>query len=184
MKASFGKIVITPPGGPKGVPMAGYSRAFPASGKLDDLYARAVLIESNENIPNRILLISLDLLKIPLSVAEYIKKKIKQNADSSLGEGQILIHAIHTHSGPDISGEFYWPGSVLNVLKGIMFGENRNDSYIVWFTLQIVNMVKELIRDLQDATFARKTKQITKDIVINRRNPARRSKNRRPRGQR
>ncbi|MHA1746581.1 MAG: hypothetical protein ACTSWW_11310 [Promethearchaeota archaeon] len=176
MKASFGKIIITPPGGPEGVPMAGYSRAFPASGKLDDLYARAVLIESNGDIPNRILLISLDLLKIPLSVAEYIKKKIKQNADGILGEEQILIHAIHTHSGPDISGEFYWPGSALNVLKGIMFGENRNDSYIVWFTLQIVNMVKELIRDLQGATFARKTKQITKDIVINRRHPARRSK--------
>jgi hypothetical protein len=176
MKASFGKIVITPPGGSNGIPMAGYARAFPATGKLDDLYARAVLIESKEDIPKRILLISLDLLKIPLSVAEYIKKKIKENADGSLGEGQILIHATHTHSAPDISGEFYWPGNALNVLKGIMFGENRNDRYIVWFTNQIVKMVKILIRELKDATFARKSKQITKDIVINRRNPARRSK--------
>jgi len=176
MKASFGKVVITPPGGVKGIPMAGYSRAFPASGKLDDIYARAVLIESEGATSTRMLLISLDLLKIPLHMSEYIKKKIKANADSNLNADNILIHAIHTHSAPDISGEFYWPGSALNVLKGIMFGENRNDKYIVWLTYQIVKMVKNLIKELKKATFSRKTRQITKDIVINRRNPARRSK--------
>lgn len=46
MKVSFSKIKITP----KeyiGVPMAGYTRKDPCLGKLDDIHANGVLIESS-----------------------------------------------------------------------------------------------------------------------------------------
>ncbi len=178
MKASFGKVIITPKGGAKGVPMAGYTRPFPAQGKLDDIYARGVLVETQlDNGDNkRMLILSLDLLKIPLTVTEYMKAKLQNHAEFELESELILIHAIHTHSAPDLTGEFYWPGNALNVFRGLMFGANRNDKYIVYFTHLIVKMVRQMVRDLEPAKIAQTSQTITEDIVINRRNPMRRSK--------
>jgi hypothetical protein len=171
MRVAFNRIKITP----KeyiGKAMAGYSRPDPCLGKLDDVYAYGVLIEDIVlgNIKKRLLLISLDLLKVPLVVSDYIKEKIQEEF-LSLGPGQILIHATHTHSAPDITGEFYWPGGILNVVKGIMFGANRNDRYIVWMTKQIVKMVSELFNDLKPCKIAWTKEKFNPDIVINRRHP-------------
>ncbi|MGV9173129.1 MAG: hypothetical protein ACOC35_11255, partial [Promethearchaeia archaeon] len=176
MKVAFGKIKITPLDH-LGEPMAGYSRPDPCLGKLDDIRAYGVLIEdlTLKNIKKRLLLISLDLLKIPIMVADYIKEKIKDHF-FSLGPGQILIHATHTHSAPDITGEFHWPGSALNVVRGIMFGANRNDEYIVWMTKQILKLVGKLFRDLRPAKIAWKKEKFNPDIVINRRHPLRETK--------
>ena len=172
MKVAFGKIKITPQN-PVGKAMAGYSRPDPCLGILDDVYAYGVLIEDIAlgNIKKRLLLISLDLLKIPLLVSDYIKEKIKDEF-FSLGPGQILIHATHTHSAPDITGEFYWPGSALNVVRGIMFGANRNDDYIVWMTSQIVDMISELFTNLTPSKMAWTKKVFNPDLVINRRHPS------------
>jgi len=171
MKVAFSKIKITPKG-MIGKPMAGYSRPDYCKGILDDIYAYGVLIEDIVlgNIKKKLLLISLDLLKIPLVVSDYIKEKIKDDF-YSLGPGQILIHATHTHSAPDITGEFYWPGSVVNVVKGIMFGANRNDRYIVWMTRQIVKMVGDLFNNLKPCKMAWTKEKFNPDIVINRRHP-------------
>ena len=179
MKASFGKTIITPKNGGHGVPMAGYTRQFPAQGKLDNLYARGALIEEihKDNVKKRLLVLSLDLLKIPLAVSEYIKTKIIENTNLGSSPKQILIHATHTHSAPDLTGEFYWPGNFLNVFRGIMFGANRNDRYIVYFTRRVVSMVRQLIIDLELSKIAQTTQLIVKDILINRRNPLRKSKN-------
>lgn len=178
MKASFGKTIITPPNNGHGVPMAGYTRPFFAQGKLDDLFARGILIEENtkESGRKRLLVISLDLLKVPLAISEYIKKKIQEQSNFGDNPEHILIHATHTHSAPDLTGEFYWPGSSLNVFRGIMFGANRNDRYIVYFTHQIITMVRQLILDLIPSKIAQATHLIEENIVINRRNPLRKSK--------
>ena len=171
MKVAFGKIKITPKD-VIGKPMAGYSRPDPCKGILDDIYAHGVLIEDIVlgDVKKKLLLISLDLLKIPLLVSDYIKEKIKDEV-FSLGPGQILIHATHTHSAPDITGEFYWPGNVLNVIRGIMFGANRNDHYIIWMTMRIVKLVKKLVNNLKPCKIAWTKEKFNPDIVINRRNP-------------
>jgi len=171
LQVAFGKIKITPEDA-IGKGMAGYSRPDPCLGILDEIYAYGVLIEDLTlgNIKKRLLLISLDLLKIPLVVSDYIKEKIKDEV-FSLGPGQILVHATHTHSAPDITGEFYWPGSVLNVIKGIMFGANRNDRYIIKMTMKIVKMVKELVNNLKPCKIAWTKEKFNPDIVINRRHP-------------
>ncbi|MHA1518565.1 MAG: neutral/alkaline non-lysosomal ceramidase N-terminal domain-containing protein [Promethearchaeota archaeon] len=184
MKAAFGKIVITPPNSSIGVPMAGYSRQTASTGKLDDLFARAVLIDTqnsntknnNNNKTERVLLISLDVLKISLSVSKYLNKKLLNNPKFGLRKENILLHAIHTHSAPDMTGEFYWPGGALGILKGLMFGINRSDKYVVYICQRIVKMVGQMVDDLQPATMAVASKQIQKNIVINRRNPAKKSK--------
>ena len=175
MKVAFGKINITPKDY-IGKPMAGYTRSDPCLGKLDDVHAYCILIE--ENGPNikkkRLLLISTDLLKISLSISNYIKEKIQEVI--SITSDQIMIHATHTHSSFDLTGEFFWPGGAFNLLKGIMFGANRNDKYIVWMTKKIVKMVIQLGKDLKPCKMAWTKKAIDENIVINRRHPIWRSK--------
>jgi hypothetical protein len=178
MRVAFGKISITPDN-PVGVPMAGYSRDHAANGKLDELYAHAVLIEDvvMGNINKKLLLISLDLLKVPMSVSNYIKEKIQEKVDFGLGAGNICITAIHTHSAPDLTGEFHWPGGLLQTIKGIMFGTGRGDKYVIWVTSKIVKLIKSMIPKLQPAKMAWTKKLIEReDILLNRRYPARHSK--------
>jgi hypothetical protein len=175
MKVAFNRINITPKNY-IGMPMAGYARPDPCLGKLDDIYAYGILLEalSNNNSNNYLLFISLDLLKVPISIANYIKAKIIYIC-KFLKPENILIHCTHTHSAPDLTGEFHFPGGLLKTIKGIMFGVNRNDKYIIYFVNQILKMVKKLFTELIPCKMAWIKKPFNPDIVINRRHPARRS---------
>ena len=158
--------------------MAGYSRPHYARGKLDDVFARAVMIEDLVlgTVKRRFLMLSLDVLKVPMVLADYIKDKIKEDADFGLGPGHILVHGTHTHSAPDLTGEFFWPGGVPQTIKGIMFGANRNDRYIVWMVRQIVKLVKDMKNRLQPCKCAWSKQLVNADVLINRRHPMRESK--------
>ncbi|MHA1658330.1 MAG: hypothetical protein ACTSUT_04300 [Promethearchaeota archaeon] len=173
MKVAFNKIKITPKNY-IGMPLAGYTRKEPCLGKLDDIHAHGILIESSSlgTSKKMLLLISMDLLKVPLSLANYIKKKINDEFISIEPE-HVLIHATHTHSAPDLTGEFSFPGGFLNLIKGIIFGANRNDRYLTWFTRKIVEMVKGLFSDLKPCKVAWTKKEFNPEIVINRRHPTR-----------
>ena len=173
MKVAFDNIKITPKNY-LGMPMAGYELQDPCSGLLDDLSAYGILLETlNSNKDKKyLLLISLDLLKLPLSIANYIKNELaKENA--SLKPENILIHSTHTHAAPDLTGEFYFSGSFL---KGAMFGMNRNDKYILFLTHRVVKMVKSLFNKLTPCKIAWSKKPFNPDIVVNRRHPTRRTK--------
>ncbi|MHA2390325.1 MAG: hypothetical protein ACXAEX_00005, partial [Promethearchaeota archaeon] len=154
MKAAFSNIKITP-------------KAY-----VDDIHAYGVLIEESENKGEKkyILLISLDLLKVPLAIAKYIKNEIN-NKFKFINQECVFIHATHTHSAPDLTGEFYWSGGAFNFLKGVMFGINRNDKYIIWFTQKIVKMVNDLYNELEPCKIAWIKKPFNPNIVIQRRNP-------------
>ncbi|MFX1326120.1 MAG: hypothetical protein ACFE8N_14315 [Promethearchaeota archaeon] len=171
MKVAFSNIKITPKAH-VGMPMAGYTRKDACKGKLDDIHAYGVLIEESEHygVKKYILLISLDLLKIPLTIARYIKNEINSKFNF-LKDEYIFIHATHTHSAPDLTGEFYWPGGAFNFLKGVLFGINRSDNYIIWFTREIVKMVRKLYNKLESCQIAWNKKQFNPKIVIQRRNP-------------
>ncbi|MFW9825273.1 MAG: hypothetical protein ACFFE4_20190 [Candidatus Thorarchaeota archaeon] len=174
MKVAFSNIKITPKDH-IGMPMAGYTRPDACKGKLDDIHAYGVLIEESENkdMKKYVLLISLDLLKIPLTIGKYIKNEINSKFNF-LDQDLIFIHATHTHSAPDLTGEFYWPGGAFNFLKGVLFGINRNDNYIVWFTRKIVKMVGDLYNNLELCQIAWNKKPFNPKIVIQRRNPTKR----------
>ena len=77
MRVAFSSIKITPKNY-VGMPLAGYIRQTACIDKLDNIKANGVLIEESGTSYDRkhILLISLDLLKIPLTLVNYIKKKI------------------------------------------------------------------------------------------------------------
>lgn len=175
MRVAFNRIKITPKNF-IGMPMAGYARPDPCLGKLDDIFAYGILLEaSNMDKSNKyLLLISLDLLKVPISIADYIKTKVIR-IFNFLKPEQILIHCTHTHSAPDLTGEFHFPGGLLDSIKGIMFGMNRNDKYIVYLVDKIIKMVQKLFDKLIACKMAWKKISYNPDIVINRRHPARKS---------
>lgn len=172
MQVAFSKISITPKDY-IGKALAGYTRKESCSGKLDDLYAYSVLIDcSTFNSEKKFLvLIAVDLLKIPISISNYIKEKIIET-HSFLKKDQILIHATHTHAGFDLTGEFFWPGGFLSVLRGIMFGANRNDKYIVWFSSRIALMINGLFKQLIPCKVAWTNTPFNPNLVFNRRHPS------------
>jgi len=169
MDVAFNKIKITPKDY-IGKPLAGYARKEPCLGKLDDIHAYGVLISLNNK--TNLLLISVDILKLPLSIVEYIKRKLILNFEP-LTSDLIVIHATHTHSSFDLTGEFYYPGGTLAFLKGVIFADNKNDDFIVWMTDRIVRMVVKLFKDLEPCKIAWKKEKFNPDLVLNRRWPTR-----------
>ena len=147
MKVAFNETRITPKDY-LDKPLAGYSRKDHCLGKLDDIHAYGVLINVNSGIINRhLLLISVDILKLPLSIVEYIKMRLILKF-KQLKPYEIVLHATHTHSSFDLTGEFYYQGGTLGFMKGVMFADNKNDRFIVWMTDRIIKMVSKLIEDL------------------------------------
>ena len=172
MKVAFNRTKITPKDF-IGKPMAGYSRKDSCLGKLDDIHAYGVLLNiNNGNNNNYLLMISVDILKLPLSIVEYIKKRLILKF-KSLNPDEIFLHATHTHSSFDLTGEFYYPGGALGFIKGVMFADNKNDRFIVRITNRIVRMVSKLFEDLEPCTIAWKKESFNPDIVLNRRWPTR-----------
>jgi len=102
LKAGLAKAVITPP---VGVRLCGYSaRTQPSTGILDDLYAKALVLDDEEK---RFALVICDLLWLGKELANDVKKRIRKQAD--IKEENIMMTAIHTHTGPDLEyvGEPY-----------------------------------------------------------------------------
>ncbi|MBY9009692.1 MAG: hypothetical protein KGD74_07505 [Candidatus Lokiarchaeota archaeon] len=172
MQIAFNRTNITPKDY-IGKPMAGYARKNPCLGKLDDIHAYGVLlnIDTGNNI-HPLLLISVDILKLPLSIVEYIKKRLISKFKPLKPDG-IFLHATHTHSSFDLTGEFYYPGGALGFIKGVLFADNKNDRFIVWMTNKIVKMVSKLFEDLEPCTIAWKKEKFNPGIVLNRRWPTR-----------
>jgi len=172
MKVAFNKVKITPKDY-IGKPMAGYSRKDSCLGKLDDIYAYGVLLSiGKDNNKHHLLLVSVDILKLPLSIVEYIKKRLILKF-KPLKPVEIFLHATHTHSSFDLTGEFYYPGGALGFIRGVMFADNKNDRFIVWMVNRIVRMVSKLFEDLEPCTIAWKKERFNPDIVLNRRWPTR-----------
>jgi len=172
MKVAFNRTKITPKDY-IGKPMAGYTRKDPCLGKLDDIHAYGVLLSIDKgNNNHHLLMISIDILKLPLSIVEYIKKRLILKF-KPLKPDEIFLHATHTHSSFDLTGEFYYPGGTLGFIKGVMFADNKNDRFIVWMTNRIVGMVRKLFEDLESCTIAWKKEGFNPNIVLNRRWPTR-----------
>jgi len=97
LKAGVARVDITPPG----LPMYGYAdRTQPATGTLDPLYARVLVLEAGER---RMALVTLDLGRVfgPASLA-----RLRESVQKSSGISALLITASHTHAGPNILDEY------------------------------------------------------------------------------
>ena len=95
-KAAAAKVVITPE---KKMWMAGYaSRKTGAEGKLQDLFAKALVVEDASGA--RMVIITLDLIGVPRPFRLAMEKEVR--AKFKLPPSQLLLNASHTHSGPMI----------------------------------------------------------------------------------
>ena len=173
MKVAFDKIDITPKDY-YGKPLAGYDRKERCLGKLDDIHAYGVLlsVKDEANKEKHLLLISVDILKLPFSIGEYVKKTIVRRVNF-VHPDEIIIHATHTHSSFDLTGEFYYQGGALAFIKGVMFADNKNDKYIVWMADRISQMAERLINNLKPCKIAWKKEKFNPNLVLNRRWPLR-----------
>jgi hypothetical protein len=102
LRAGAARADITPPPGEQ---MWGYEdRRQPATGALDPLYARVLVLEAGqENAPRRLALVTLDLGRSfgPGSLA-----RLREAAKRSSGISCLLVAASHTHSAPVIRDEY------------------------------------------------------------------------------
>jgi hypothetical protein len=173
MKVAFDKIDITPKDY-YGKPLAGYDRKERCLGKLDNIYAYGVLLRVKDEVDKEkhLLLISVDILKLPFSIVEYIKKRIIDRVNF-LHLDDIIIHATHTHSSFDLTGEFYYQGGAFAFIKGVMFADNKNDKFIIWMSDRISQMVERLKNNLQPCKGAWKKEEFNPNLVVNRRWPLR-----------
>ena len=96
LKAGVGRVDITPP---PGVPLWGFSdRKSPATGTLDPLYARVLVLEAGGQ---SLAIISVDLGRPfgPTSLA-WLRNAIRADATS------LIVAATHTHSAPVVQDEY------------------------------------------------------------------------------
>jgi len=93
-KAGCAQQVITPP---LGVSLAGYFHDRISKSVRDDLYARAIVIESDSS---HLALVSLDLISITEEITAPAKAIIEKEV--GIPPANVLICATHTHTGPEV----------------------------------------------------------------------------------
>jgi neutral ceramidase len=98
LKAGAAKVDITPQTGLK---MYGYAnRKSGATGVLDSLYARTLVLEDGDK---RLAIVVLDLGRV---FAHSWIEQLRDDVKRSSGIDFVLVAAIHTHSGPDPTDQF------------------------------------------------------------------------------
>ena len=116
--AGSAKVRITPP---IGIPLDGYSsRKEGSRGVHDDLHARALILSDGKEY---IALASLELLYSPYNVTQKVRKILYD--ELGIPEDNVLIAAVHTHSGPSVMGfhsvrRNYFVKEYLSLLPGLV----------------------------------------------------------------
>jgi hypothetical protein len=84
-----------------GIYLAGFGNNRPATGKHDDLWARAVVLEYGDT---RIAIVAIDLIGYYSNANYYGIGEIKKLVDPKLGVSEMLIASTHNHEAPDTIG--------------------------------------------------------------------------------
>src|SRR5438132_9412813 len=93
-KAGVAKVVITPE---RLMWMSGYgARNKPAEGKLQDLWAKALVLEDPDG--RRGVLVTMDLVGIPRDLSNTVRDQLQQKYH--LPREAIILSVSHTHTGP------------------------------------------------------------------------------------
>jgi hypothetical protein len=99
-------VKITPP---VGTPMAGYYHERGAQGVHDDLYAKAIVIES---AGAKAALVALDLISTTREMVEAARREIE--AVTNIRGDAVMISATHAHTGPVLAG----PSAMTKLIGG------------------------------------------------------------------
>jgi Neutral/alkaline non-lysosomal ceramidase, N-terminal len=155
-KAGAAKIIITPE---KYMWMSGYgARDKPASGKLTELWAKALVLEDAKG--HQAVLVTLDLVGIGRELSVSVCKRIEEKYH--LPREAIILSCSHTHSGPVVGDN----------LRAMYFLDDVQQRLVDEYTSQlqdkIVQVVGEAIKNRQPAKLSRGIG--TAGFAVNRRN--------------
>jgi hypothetical protein len=143
-KAGAAKIKITPE---QSMWMAGYgSRAQPATGFLNDLWAKALVLEDGAG--TRVAVIGLDLVGIGPDVADPVREQLA--ARFHLPAANVAFCCSHTHSGPVV-------GHNLRSLHYDQVDDHQKkliDAYAERLKRSIVEVVEQAVTALAPAQLA------------------------------
>lgn len=117
LQAGFGLIETTPL---IGTPLAGQLRAKYATGVRDPLFARVLALRSGENEADSLMLVVLDVVKIPNVDIPVMRKAI--TAKVPIPPDRIWFFSTHTHTGPALTSSFE---------------TQRSEEYAAWLPPQV-----------------------------------------------
>jgi hypothetical protein len=107
VSAGFSKVSISPP---IGAPLAGFAaRQGMCEGIHDDLFARALVIESNGK---NLVFVSLDVLAVSSEFVARVRTKIEER--TGIRKDAVMIASTHTHAGPVTVKTFFNPEGTLD----------------------------------------------------------------------
>jgi neutral ceramidase len=157
-KAGTAKEKITPDGP---MWMAGYgSRNHPATGLINDLWARALVLEDPGGA--RVVIVALDLVGIGPEIADPILAQL--GTKHGLAPAHVALCCSHTHSGPAV-------GRNLHVMHYDLLDDDqkrRADEYAAALQTKIVELVGRSIAQLRPVKLS--FGQGTATFAVNRRN--------------
>ena len=141
LRAGAAKVVITPP---TGVNMAGYYNYRECEGVLDDIHARALVLDDGHT---RAALVTLDLIGTPRELVEAVRAEVERS--NVMAGAHVMISATHAHTGPV-------PGRFLRTPDGPPGGNPPPDSthakYLATLPGLIASIVKKAAENLKPVT--------------------------------
>ncbi|MDD4788885.1 MAG: hypothetical protein PHO07_17075, partial [Pirellulales bacterium] len=96
LRVGAAAVLITPP---EGTPMAGYYHERAADGVHDDLFAKAIVLESNGS---KAALVALDLISTTRDMVDEARALVEKA--TGIPGGSVMISATHSHTGPVLAG--------------------------------------------------------------------------------
>ncbi len=90
-------VVITPP---EGTPLAGYYSIRGSKTVIDDIYAKAIVLEKDGT---KVALVVCDLISLPRHSVRDARRLIEKQ--TGISGANVMISATHTHTGPVIARE-------------------------------------------------------------------------------
>jgi neutral ceramidase len=138
-KTGVARVCITPQ---QSMWMAGYAaRSKPATGKLNDLWVRALVLDDGRE--NQAVIISLDILGIGRNLAMSVCEELKSHY--GFERHQIALCCSHTHSGPVI-GDNLEP---LHYAQLNTVHQKLVDQYAASLIQRIVECVGQAVTDIE-----------------------------------
>jgi hypothetical protein len=97
LKVGAASVAITPP---EGTPLAGYYSQRGSKTVLDDIHAKAIVLEVGDT---KAALVVCDLISLPRHVVTEARRQVE--AATGIPGAHVMISATHTHTGPVIARE-------------------------------------------------------------------------------
>src|SRR5215213_3807653 len=97
LKVGAAAVVITPPAG---TPLAGYYSERGSKTVLDDIYAKAIVLELGDT---KAALVVCDLISLPRHTVTEARRQVE--AATGIPAAHVMLSATHTHTGPVLNRE-------------------------------------------------------------------------------